>query len=80
MVLFLLSLGFYAYTTIQNNNQFFKGKIKLINLKNDLFKEDYNKLVELNTRILKEQYDITLIKNSSFGFPHFVTNPILYSI
>ena len=36
----------------QNNNQNFKGKIKLINLKNDLFKEDYNKLVELNTRIL----------------------------
>ena len=24
MVLFLLSLGFYAYTTIQNNNQFFR--------------------------------------------------------
>ncbi|MBE7703934.1 MAG: hypothetical protein E7Z89_07790 [Cyanobacteria bacterium SIG28] len=54
----------------QNNNQNFKGKIKLINLKNDLFKEDYNKLVELNTRILKEQYDITLIKNS---FGQFIT-------
>ena len=50
----------------QNNNQNFKGKIKLINLKNDLFKEDYNKLVELNTRILKEPYDITILKNS-FG-------------
>ena len=50
----------------QNNNQNFKGKIKLINLKNDLFKEDYNKLSDLNTRILKEPYDITLFKNS-FG-------------
>jgi len=50
----------------QNNNQIFKGKIELINLKNDLFKEDYNKLLDLNARILKEPYDITLLKNS-FG-------------
>lgn len=50
----------------QNNNQNFKGKIQLIGIKNDLFKEDYKKLLDLNTRILKEPYDITLLKNS-FG-------------
>ena len=50
----------------QNNNQNFRGQIKLINLKNDLFKEDYNKLSELNARILKEPYNITILKNS-FG-------------
>jgi len=54
----------------QNNNQNFKGQIKLINLKNDLFKEDYNKLSELNARILKEPYNITLLKNS---FGQFIT-------
>lgn len=54
----------------QNNNQNFNGKIKLINLKNDLFKEDYNKLLDLNARILKEPYDITLLKNS---FGQFIT-------
>ena len=54
----------------QNNNQNFNGKIKLINLKKDLFKEDYNKLQELNARILKEPYDITLFKNS---FGQFIT-------
>ena len=50
----------------RNSNQNFKGKIKLIGLKNDLFKDDYNKLLDLNARILKEPYDITLLKNS-FG-------------
>ena len=54
----------------QNSNQNIKGKIKLINLKNDLFKEDYNKLLDLNARILKEPYDITLLKNS---FGQFIT-------
>ena len=54
----------------QNSNQNFKGKINLINLKNDLFKEDHNKLQELNARILKEPYDITLLKNS---FGQFIT-------
>jgi len=54
----------------QNNNQNFKGKIKLINLKDDLFKEDDNKLLDLNARILKEPYDITIHKNS---FGDFIT-------
>ena len=54
----------------QNNNQNFKGRIRLINLKNDLSKEDYNKLLDLNTRILKEPYDIILLKNS---FGQFIT-------
>ena len=54
----------------QNNNQNFRGQIKLFNLKNDLFKEDYDKLSELNARISKEPYDIALLKNS---FGQFIT-------